>query len=321
MNVLSLGHSPIEKVQFKEYELYIKRDDLLGYHGFNGNKARKLHFYLCNDFPGITRLISYGSAQSNMLFSLSVLAKLKGWQLDFYVDHIAENLKENPCGNYAEALKTGAKVHVIGSLVKKYGAFNTENYVQKRVLPEVENALYIPEGGRNEKSEFGLKLLANELISWVAEEKIPNPKLMLPSGTGTTALYLQKYLPFEVLTCACVGGAEYLKQQFSELSDNETNSLQPYPTILISADSSIGRNPKKHHFGKLYPEFFELWQELLEQTNITFELLYDPLGWLRMMEYLKGQGGKEINMIYLHQGGLLGNESMLQRYQKMKKNR
>lgn len=291
----------------------MKRDDLVCFAGsgensaaFAGNKARKLHHYLLNDFPGISTLVSYGSAQSNMLFSLSVLAKIKGWQLDFYVDHIASHLKENPGGNYAAALDNGACIHEVGDLVKDSDSASTENYVLNYVLAEKDH-LYIPEGGHNEYAEPGLKVLASELVDWVQTNHIANPKLMLPSGTGTTALFLQRHLPFEVMTCACVGDAEYLRRQFSELDSDS----QQYPKVL-SLKNPDGSD-RKFHFGKLYPEFYQIWDQVQQQTGITFELLYDPLGWLCMLEYLAGEESP-VNIVYLHQGGLLGNETMSLRY-------
>lgn len=81
-------NSPIEQITFNNQKYFIKRDDLL-HPDFSGNKARKFYYFLKNDFPSIKKIISHGSAQSNAMYSLSVLAKLKGLKFDYYVDHIA----------------------------------------------------------------------------------------------------------------------------------------------------------------------------------------------------------------------------------------
>lgn len=325
---ISSSISPIQKICFQGHSLYVKRDDLLDAadsvgsskgqiafkSAFSGNKARKLHYYLENDFPNISTLISYGSAQSNMLYSLSRLAQLKGWQLEFYVDHVAGHLKQNPQGNYAAALANGAAIYEAVD-VERYEAkevngvdgFNLERLVLNHILPGRTDVLYIPEGGRSVEAESGIKKLAAELEAWVCEQQIEQPKVMLPSGTGTTALFLQKHLPFEVLSCACVGSDDYLRQQFSALNPDSG----AHPRILPSPLDKNGQS-KKYHFGKLYPEFYQIWQQLQQQTGITFELLYDPLGWLCMMDYLKTE--PDATLIYLHQGGLLGNDSMVTRY-------
>lgn len=63
--------SPIQKINFNGFEFYIKRDDLLG--EINGNKARKLAFYIHQRYPKNQSFISYGGSQSNALAALSIL--------------------------------------------------------------------------------------------------------------------------------------------------------------------------------------------------------------------------------------------------------
>lgn len=275
-------NSPIEKINFNNQEYFIKRDDLLN-SDFSGNKARKFYYYLVNDFPNIKKIVSFGSAQSNAMYSLSVLSKLRNWQFDYYVDHIATFLKDNPLGNYKFALENGM------------------NIIEERI-PDIfdENTLFISEGGAEKEASFGIEVLANEINSWAKDNHIENLKVFLPSGTGTTALYLQKYLSFEVLTSPCVGDDEYLEKQFEKLE--QTN----YPTII--------KTDKKYHFGKLYKEFYEIHNELLKQTNIEFDLLYDSLGWICFEKYVNSLNNKDYSFLYIHQGGLLGNISMLERY-------
>lgn len=295
-------NSPTIQIKFDEQEIYLKRDDLLD-KDFSGNKARKFYYYLVNDFAGITKVIGYGSPQANSLHTFSVLAKLKNWQLDFYVDHIASHVKNNPEGNYKSALENGANIISLEDINTEK---NTLDYIKEDVLPYETSATFVPEGGRCQEAEFGVSVLAKEIETWAKENVINDLKIVLPSGTGTTALFLQKNLPqFEVLTCACVGGDDYLKKQFFELSENEKD----HPTIFNTG--------KKYHFGKLYKEFYEMYNELNETTKIEFELLYDPLAWINLREYLK-ENILDINtkILYIHQGGLLGNISMLKRYQR-----
>ncbi len=277
---------------------YMKRDDLL-HPQFSGNKARKLMHLLTNKPKNIETLIGYGSAQANSLYSLAALAELNGWRFEFYVDHIASFIKQSPRGNYAGALALGAKIVEI-SQQTEYEHLTCLEYIQDVRKPE-KTSLLIPEGGRSCDAQYGVTLLAKEILSWINENKIKNPVIALPSGTGTTALYLHKYLSsydIEVLTCACVGGNAYLIHQFKELGESE------FPTIL--------ETEKKHHFGKLYREDFEIWQQLKQETDVEFDLLYDPYMWQCLKEWLPHHPDK--NLIYVHQGGILGNQSMLPRY-------
>ncbi len=272
-------NSPIEQITFNNKKFFIKRDDLLD-KDFSGNKARKFYYFLKNDFKNITKVVSYGSVQSNAMYSLSVLCKLRKWDFDYYVDHVADYIKTNPIGNYKEALSNGM------------------NIIEGKVPENIDtNTLFIPEGGALKEASLGIKILAQEIIKWAEQTNTKDLKVFLPSGTGTTALYLQKYLPFEVITCSCVGDEKYLEKQFSLLEKKK------HPKI-ISLD-------KKYHFGKLYKEFYEIHKDLKEQTNIEFDLLYDSKGWLCVKKHLKTC---KSSILYIHQGGLLGNISMIQRY-------
>mgnify|MGYP003406935143 FL=1 len=279
---MNYTNSPIHEVVFNKQKYFIKRDDLLN-SDFSGNKARKFYYYLINDFPDIKKVVSHGSSQSNAMYSLSVLCKLKNWQFDYYVDHTASFLKENPIGNYQYAMKNG--MNIIESEVP--------DFFDKEIL-------FINEGGALVQASHGIEVLANEIKLWVNQNNIKDIKVFLPSGTGTTALFLQKYLPFEVLTCPCVGNEEYLKKQFEVLEKKN------HPLIL--------KTDKKYHFGKLYKEFYEIHNNLLTQTNIEFDLLYDSLGWICFENFVKQLKEANTTFLYIHQGGIIGNESMYDRY-------
>lgn len=276
-------NSPIEKISLNGQEFFVKRDDLL-HKDFSGNKARKFYYFLQDELKGINKIISYGSIQSNAMYSLSVLAKLKALKFDYYVKNIPSYLEENKEGNYLEALKNGMNLKLL-PIPKDFK----------------ENELFIPEGGALKQAKFGIKLLADEIKLWAKNKNIKNLKIFLPSGTGTTSLYLQHYLNFEVLTCSCVGDDLYLQKQF-EMLEKEN-----FPIIL--------KKEKKYHFGKLYKEFYLKHLELLEQTKIEFDLLYDSLGWIVFENYVKNLENKEdYTFLYIHQGGVLGNITMKQRY-------
>jgi len=287
-----MKNSPTQKHKFQNQTIYLKRDDLLS-KDFSGNKARKFFYYLDNEFPNVKKIVSYGSPQSNAMYSLSVLAKMKGWEFNYYVEHIAEYLEENPHGNFKYASENGMQVFV----------------GRTAPCPTIENKdiLYIEEGGRDIYAEFGLKILAKEILEWKEEQKLDELNIFLPAGTGTTALFLQKAFVGQgavrptVFTTPCVGDVAYLKEQFLMLEKNESF----HPQIITPS--------KKRHFGKLYKESYNIWLKLRHEMGVEFDLLYDPHGWLTLLE------NPELfdkPLLYIHQGGLLGNESMLKRYER-----
>lgn len=275
--------SRVDEVAFENHSYYIKRDDLID-RDFSGNKARKFHYYLQADLPEIKKIVSYGSNQSNAMYSLSVLAKIRGWRFDYFVDHIPHYLRDNPQGNYAFALNNG--MHIIEGDIDL-------------ALMNSDDALFIQEGGREENAKYGLEILASEIDEFRISRGLEALDIFLPSGTGTTALYLQQYTQSKVFTTPCVGDSNYLREQFLMLESD----ISLHPIILD--------NEKKYHFGKLYKNSYQIWRELKEQTGIEFDLLYDPKGWLTL---LKHRDIFDNPILYIHQGGLLGNESMLPRY-------
>ncbi|MFV0574670.1 MAG: 1-aminocyclopropane-1-carboxylate deaminase/D-cysteine desulfhydrase [Vibrio sp.] len=299
---MKLCDTPVTQHEFNGHPFYLKRDDLL-HPEFSGNKARKFMAVLEGDFPKVKTLIGYGSPQANSLYSMAALAKLKGWQLEFYVAHIPTWLKQNPVGNYGAALDLGA--HIIP--VSDVSELHPSDYIQQVRQPD-ESCLSVPEGGRSPIAEFGVQQLAQEIIEWAQSQQLNDLTnkltLALPSGTGTTAVFLSKHLKphnIDVLTCACVGGEDYLIQQFNELASSEF-----HPTILQASAKP------KHHFGKLYLVDFEIWQSLKDQTKVEFELLYDPYMWQCLNDWRAKNPNKPL--MYIHQGGLLGNVSMAKRY-------
>ena len=284
MGIVFNKPTPITKHNFKNISFLLKRDDLIS-QDFSGNKARKIEFLLQNLPPNIDTIVSYGSIQSNAMFSLSVFAKEKGLKFRYYANHIPSLLRKNPQGNLKLALQNGME------LIEGYD-FNIK-----------PNELFIKEGIAQKEAFFGIKNLAKEIVDELGNIKA---QIFLPSGTGTTALFLSKalkemgYSNLKVYTTPCVGRKEYLKEQFLELCSDE----KLFPTIIDTK--------KRYHFGKLYKEFYQIWLELQKETKVEFDLLYDPKGWLTILENIKLFD----NLIYIHQGGKLGNITMLQRYKK-----
>lgn len=273
--------SPIDRFYFRGDEYHIKRDDLLS-DEFSGNKARKFAYFLDNPPLHVDKIISYGSNQSNAMYSLSVLAKRLHVEFIYVCNHLPKYLISNPIGNYKNALKNGMKI------------LTHENPRDFSLSLVDKKSLHVNEGGAIKEAQYGIKKLANEIKSWTKDRKYD---IFLPSGTGTTALYLQKYLDLKVYTNPCVGDENYLKKQFSLLE--KTN----HPTII--------NPPKKYHFGKPKLELLDIYYELLNETKIEFDLLYDTIGWISLL-FNKSKFNNPI--LYIHQGGLLGNVSLLQRY-------
>ncbi|AJC92687.1 1-aminocyclopropane-1-carboxylate deaminase [Campylobacter subantarcticus LMG 24377] len=279
--------SRIDVVKYKDFEFLLKRDDLLGY--INGNKARKLAFFDKNKhlFKKGQRFISFGSSQSNALVALAKFCHENDFLLIFVCEKISTFLKEKPHGNLEFALKHNVIL------------VENESYPTRRLQAlalKKDDDIFIEEGVAIKEAEFGYKQLALELNEQLSE----NVSIFLPSGTGTSAAFLAKHSQFKVFTCACVGDSAYLKEQILTLEPNHD-----------FGNLTILNPPKKYHFAKPYLELYELYYDLKKECEVEFDLLYDMVGFKTLLAHKEQLGGK---VLYIHQGGLDGNVSMIKRY-------
>ena len=276
--------TPISKIILEDREFFVKRDELIDPY-LAGNKYRKLYPLLQTPKEKLNKIISYGGTQSNAMLAIAKMCFDKGWEFVYYTKPISTIQKQQKFGNYFHALKLGMKhVEIEHERYKDFIASIRLNLDEKTFI--------IDQGGAVVEADEGLKVLAKEI-----RKQNPHAKaLATPSGTGTTALYLALNLPeYKVYTTPCVGDVEYLKKQMS--------ALHAIPKNLI-----ILKPQKKYHFAKLYPEFLEIYKKLLA-CGIEFDLLYAPGMWKALVEQT------DEDILYIHSGGVTGNESMLKRYE------
>ena len=285
---MKLKNSPVTQINFKDKRFFIKRDDLLE-STLNGNKARKLYTFAVHGF-GADTVISYGGAQSNAMYSISALAKEKNIKFFYYAKKLPGTLKNSPSGNLKAALENG--MQLIELEHAKY-----EERITELLGQNIDNMLVIRQGGADEYAREGLRLLAKELNEFAKEQNLKNPLAVTSSGTGTTAGYMSDYLDFECLTVPAVSNAEFLTQEFERLG------VTKKPTILETAD--------KISFASPHPKLLAVYKELLEE-GVEFDLIYDAKCWLALAENI--DYFKERDVIFVHSGGLLGNETQLERY-------
>ena len=279
--------SRIDKLCFRGLEFYLKRDDLLSEFG---GKARKLSFHLAQNYPQNQHFVSYGGLQSNALAALSLFSKKRNFRLSYAFERSSTFLEKNPRGNYALALANGTK------FIKKPQNFPSLQDFALSLCAKGD--ILIPQGLATQDAAQGYQELARELEDQSRAMGV-DFDIFLPSGTGTAAAFLAKYSKFRVFTCACIGGSAYLRAQISSLEpDYDFSNLH------------ILEPPKKYHFAKPYAEFYALYEALKRECRVEFDLLYDMPG-LRTLLHHRAKLGR---ILYLHQGGLSGNETMLERY-------
>ncbi len=275
--------TPISSITLDGREFLVKRDDLVDKY-LTGNKFRKLHPLLVTPNQTFNKIISYGGTQSNAMLSISAMCKQKGWEYIYYSKKISKTQEEKNSGNLYLAKMLGMKHIQIPH--SKY-----RDVIDELQFNLDEKTFLIDQGGAIVAAKDGLDILAMEI-----REQRPNVKaLATPSGTGTTALFLALALPeYIVYTTPCVGDVNYLKKQMS--------TLATIPENLV-----ILKPKKKYHFAKPYLNFLDIYKKTL-LSGIEFDIIYAPGMW----ECLVEQTDEKI--MYIHSGGVSGNESMLERY-------
>ena len=277
--------SPISKISLEGRVFYVKRDDLIDPF-LAGNKYRKLYTLLQTSANTYNKIISYGGTQSNAMLAIAAMCKEKGWEFIYYTKPVSQSQKDENGGNYFHSLELGMNHIEIESELYR-------DFIASLFLNADEKTFILDQGGAVKEAKEGLEVLAKE----IRESNLNLKSLATPSGTGTTALFLALALPeYQVYTIACIGDSQYLREQMQ--------ALHKIPDNLIILEPA-----KKYHFAKPYPEFIDMYKKT-KDSGVEFDLLYAPSMWKALLE----KTDEEI--LYIHSGGVSGNESMLRRYEK-----
>ncbi len=278
--------TPISAVTIDGRAFFVKRDDLIDPY-LSGNKYRKLYTLVHTPKERFDTVISYGGTQSNAMLSIAKLCFDKGWRFLYYTKPLSQRQKEEVSGNFRYALEFGMEHKEVPHAIYK-------EFIASLTAQTDDRTFLLHQGGAVKEAKAGIAALAKE----IQKQNPPVKALATPSGTGTTALFLALALPqYRVYTTPCVGDGAYLTKQMEALGEIPKNLVVLEP-------------PKKHPFGKPNLEFYKLYVKLLEQTGIEFDLLYAPSMWKMVLEKTTEK------ILYIHSGGVIGNESMLKRYQK-----
>lgn len=282
--------SSVDHLTFHGRDFYVKRDELID-PLLSGNKYRKLYSLIQRPAEQHDIIISFGGTQSNAMLSLAALCRQKGWVFHYTSKPVPLHLKDNLTGNLKMALELGMQLHEVA--LEDYGQETLRLKSQRD-----DSTLFVPQGGADPLAQGGIEVLAEEIKQWQQEHDIETLNVVTPSGTGTTAYYLASALPdVTVLTTAVVGDKPYLESQMEMLGG-------------LPLSLRILENRKKYHFAKPYPEFLAIYQEL-QEAGIEFDLIYAPKMWHTLLQQIDSVEG---DILYVHSGGLFGNESMLDRY-------
>lgn len=288
-------------------------------------------------------MLSYGGTQSNAMLAIAQLAHVKRVPFTYFsraLDVRASDTTPSLAQDGHPSLHGGGNLQEAVALGMRHVTLSTDDYhelVTTRSFTlaletdgddsrqEKKTPLFIPQGGAFPKARLGVAMLADEINDYVRTELMDRQlAVVLPCGTGTTAFFLaQHVLPsVEVFAVPCVGDSAYLRQQFDQLALEDSfrgSSAGSFrlPTILEPA--------RKSRFGRLWWPLYEMHHEVLAETGVEFDLVYAAFAWHtlfndgavdRVVEPAAGSTAREL--MYIHTGGVSGNRTMLERYERKK---
>lgn len=297
-------------------------------------KMRKMYYFVrqSDTFFADAHLFSFGGSQSNAMLALAQLANARRVPFTYFSRELP--LKNDTVkGNLALARALGMQ-HVGLHPDAYHDLVRTrdfEAFLDSKLRPSLgTRRLYVPQGAAFPEAQDGVRLLAQEINEYVRTQ-CPGKQfsVVLPCGTGTTALYLAQHLlpSVNLYAVPCVGDAAYLQQQFEQLID-EDPSLQPHTALL----PRVLTPKRKNRFGRLWWPLYDMYHEVLQETKVDFDLVYGAFAWHTLFSdasvldkvldrnntsvSFPGNPSKqdERELMYIHTGGTSGNTTMLARY-------
>jgi len=282
--------SRVDTIAVRGRRYFVKRDDLID-PLFSGNKFRKLQALLDTPVGVYQRVVSWGGNQSNAMLSIAALCARKGWRFDYITKTVPARIREQPSGNLKAALSLGMVMQEVPPAAYDDAIAGIRESV-------ATDTLVLAQGGADPLARAGISELAREIGQWQAESGSRQLSVVTPSGTGTTAALLAEALPDVcVVTTPAIGSVDYLSEQIELL-------------LPLPANLSMLAQDGRFRFATPAPELLSVYRELCE-ASVEFDLIYGALMWHTLLQHADSIDG---DILYVHSGGIAGNETMLNRY-------
>ncbi len=309
--MIKLPKTPLYFLYKDEFnnDIYIKREDLLPF-SFGGNKTRiSLEFIRDMEEKGCNHMIAYGGAQSNLCRVISNLCAQKNIPCTI-VSMQEEGLDPNLFSNYKMAKAFGAR----------YVYCTRENVAEtiKSVIEDLTTKGYKPyyingnsKGRGNEHVPVAAYANAyNEILEQELEINKKFNKIFLACGTGMT---------ISGLICGKILNKSEHDIVGISISRHKMNAI-PYITKHIETylykhsnsvfDASLYNENIYHYvddycltYGKGNKDIDALILDFMKNYGIAMDTTYTAKAMLGMKCYIKKQGIKNSNLLFIHTGG------------------
>lgn len=236
-----------------------------------GNKARKLAT-LSEKLPTRLPLVSHGGSQSNAMLALARVCHASDTPFTYHTRPLPRWLRSKPVGNLAKALALGMCL-VEHKSAAEYEAACTQ---MRNCEPN-----FVPQGAAYPDAEHGVAKLASEIDDWWQRRDDEALAVVVPAGTGTTALYLARHLSsvpnIHVYAVPCVGGKSALLRQMKAL-DVASGGHAVLPRVLSPPPRlSVP-------FGTPHDSILQEWRRAAGEHGVLLDLLYGSIAFGALAE-------------------------------------
>ena len=257
----------------------------------SGNKWFKLSGYLtAAKQNGYTTICTFGGAFSNHIVATAYAAKMMGFKSMGVIR--GERPKE-----FSATLQNAAAYGMELSFVSRE-AYKDKSALQNALDPD-GLSYWVPEGGYGKIGAQGIKDMLRSVPYW------DYTHIFTAVGTGTTlAGLIEAALPYQkIIGVSVLNNLPSILAEVKDLlSEDSANK-----NFDILGDYTFGGYAKKSK------ELIHFMAEVYENVKLPLDFVYTAKAFYGMLQYTqKAALAKHSKLLFLHTGGLQGNQSLPQ---------
>lgn len=293
--------SDIYKIDYiKENEIYIMRDDLIPF-SFGGNKARKMNYFLKDiEKKQCNYVITYGSSSSNHCRIVSNICSQNGYGCTI----ISPNVDKDNVSYNEKMCK------LFGAEILNCDIDNVKQTIDSCITSKKTcgfNPYFIQGGGHGNLGVQAYVDAYTVIKNYEIKNNIKFDYIFHATGTGTTqaGLIIGKILNND--ECDIVGISIARKENTGK--EIIIKSIEDYikekrlDILVINSDVIFIDDYVFEGYGHYNNQIEKLVQDIMINAGIPLDTTYTGKAFYGMMEYIKKENLKDMNILFVHTGG------------------
>jgi 1-aminocyclopropane-1-carboxylate deaminase len=294
----------IHTVKYNDVTIDVLRLDLI-HRRYGGNKFFKLKYNVQKAKVLGLKVLTFGGAHSNHLYSSAAMCKLYNLNLICVIRGEDSELSNSPTLQFAR--ECGAILHFVSR--EKYKHKSDDDMIAE-LKDKFGDFYLIPEGGGNFEGVKGCtEILTPKLKSY--------GYVLCACGTGTTfaGIKISSGVHEKVLGISVLKGENTLLDATNKwLSEFGSHNIEPYEKGQITRSTILD----SYHFGgyaKHTQELLDFKKDFETSTTIPLDYVYTSKLFFAAFDLIKSKKiAPDSKVLVIHSGGLQGNPGYEKRY-------